>query len=126
MPKNKKPNGNNERKFRFKGFINVEFNDQEKENFRTWIEGKEVDMVSSMIEKSEEGWKCSFGYDAFNGAYTFALTGKKTGTAYDGYCLMVRHKDDLMLFKLAHYLCHYIVTEETEPLPDIQNELDWS
>ncbi len=125
MPRNTRPNGNDEKKFRFKGFINVEFNDPEKEHFRNWMEEKSVDLVSTMIEKSEEGWKCSFGYDAFNGAYTFALTGKKTGTAYDGYCLMVRHSDDLMLFRLAHYLCHYIVVEESEPLPTSDDRLSW-
>lgn len=125
MPKKKKPDSNSENKFHFKGFINVEFNDPEKEDFRNWMKGKAVDMISSMIEKSEEGWKCSFGYDAWNDAYTFALTGKKTGTRYDGYCLMVRHRDDGMLQLLAHYLCHHIVVDETEPLPDVQNDLDW-
>ncbi len=125
MSRKTKPNGKPEPKFAFKGFINVEFNDPEKEMFRVWMEGKEVDMVSSMIEKSEEGWKCSFGYDRWNDAYTFALTGKKTETVYNGYCLMVRHRDVDMLMMLAHYLCHFIVVDETEALPDSSDELDW-
>lgn len=112
-------------KFKFKGFINVEFNNDDREHFREWSAKREPDIVSSMVEKSETGWKSSFAFDSWNDAYTFALTGKKTGTKYDGFCLVVRHRDPDRLMALADYLCHFIVVDETYPTDEEADNLDW-
>lgn len=117
--------GSRPAKSKFKGFINVEFNAEDRDHFRRWSADREPDMVSSMVEKSEMGWKSSFAFDAWNDAYTFAITGKKTGTKYDGYCLVVRHRDVDRLMELADYLCHFIVVDETYPTEEEADNLDW-
>lgn len=126
MPKKTTPGRKPAPKWKFLGFINVELNDREREHFRTWTEPRFPDMVASMIELAEVGWKASFGFDSWNDCYTFSITGKKTSTKYDGFCLMVRHRDSDQLLRLADYLCHFIVPDEIYPLPDSDDTLDWS
>lgn len=81
------------KKFKFKGFENLEFNDLERQEVIAQVEHNKFDPVDCLVVLVEAGYKVGIGYDDYHACNAISITCKDEGSPYLGYCFVFRHTD---------------------------------
>lgn len=88
MPRKKR---STKAKFEFLGFVNLDFNDEEKTVVRKWLTAFQPDPADSIAVLAEAKYKISIAYVESDEAYQFSATCKDLGSGYCGYVFTLRH-----------------------------------
>ena len=112
-------------KFKFKGFVNLEFSLEEREAIKMWIEEFEEPGAASAAVLVEGGFKIGLSWDDFHSAYQIAATCRLEGSKYYGYCFTLKHADiERGLLVMRHFYDKALQTEHYN-LDDPVSGLDW-
>jgi hypothetical protein len=93
------------------GFINVRLSDDQKSDFRKWIE-ENPDLYAKLLDDVlGAGMKISASYDAANQCYISTFTGRLVAESDDRYCMTTRASTFWEVLALAVWK-HYFVARE--------------
>lgn len=114
-----------QKKVKFKGFVAVSFNKQEKEQVKQ-KELTDAQTVEFFTESAELGYKTSVSYSDRGEFYTVTLYGNSPDNKNAGYAMSIRHKD--MLVCIAGFLYLFDDTGMDQDWSirfDTQDDNDW-
>ena len=120
----RRKNGSSTKRTDFK-LVFVEFSVNDRIEVNEWIEGKEEPGGDDILDWTERGWKVSFSYSGSWKNHVITVTGKETGTSYDGQCYLVRHPEFSKCFQLARYVIEVMVPAGHRSLNADLGEDDW-
>lgn len=106
-------------------FVLVDLDDDQRSEFAVWSEGKVPDFSDVGSELCERGWKLSFSYSVHYGCYFGSLTGKETGTRYDGVTVSTRHTDLNKLLLILRFVGSVLCPDDRISLPDQGSRFSW-
>lgn len=112
-------------KDKFKGFINVDFSHKLREEINTWIADRNMAFEDRVIGLAERGFKVSISYDENRDTWLCSLTGKRTYTSYDGWCVVVPHRDLDKVIYVATYVVEVMMEHNQLEIPGGDDEIDW-
>lgn len=113
------------KKFKFKGFENVEFTPAEKEKVVAWLDKTKADPIDCATVLVESGYKVGLGYDDYSSSNTVTLTCKDEGSIYFGYCFTFKHADLGRGLMIARYILDTFLRDELYDLEHRQQMYDW-
>lgn len=122
MPKEKKKQPT---EFKFKGFVNLEFDDQEKETISAWIKTFQPEVNDSVVVLTEAGYKVSFSYSDYHDALQISATCKYVSSKYYGYCFTLVHADPAKGIGILRYLYDSMLSEGLYELSKGKSKYDW-
>lgn len=99
-------------KWKFKGFINHQFTDQQIRDCLDWFEARTLIISDILMDWADQGWKCSVGWDDYKNAYVFSATAKKVSSDLDGWVLQFHHVDMHRLLCVSAYVLAELVAND--------------
>ncbi len=111
--------------FKFKGFVNLEFSEQERDTISNWIKTFQPEINDSIVVLSEAGYKLSFSYSDYHEAMQISATCKLVSSKYYGYCFTLVHSDPTKGVGILRYWYDSMLAEELYVLVDGQAKYDW-
>lgn len=118
-------NGNGNPRPRF-DMVNIDFSHNERVEINDWIEHREPNFDSMLVDITENNFKLSFSRDSYHETFVGSLTDKsKNGTANKSSVYIIRHSD---ITKLLHLVCYFFtVTLQSgnSEIPHEQTQYDW-
>jgi hypothetical protein len=100
-----KKNSSGVGKFKFKGFVNVEFNAAEKARILDWVEAFGEAPLDAAVVLVEARYKIGIGWDDYHSANQVTLTCKDEDSKYYGHCFTLKHADlgkALLIFRFFY------------------------
>lgn len=116
---------NQAKKFKFLGFQNVEFTDDEKTEVVDWIDETDCDVADCITVLVEGNWKVGIGWDDFSQVNVVSLTCKDPTSGYFGYCFTFKHIDVARGLKIARFVYDRYFRDELYSLEKKKAGHDW-
>ena len=114
------------KKWRFKGFINYEFNPEQIVDALSWFEGRTIIISDVLMDWVDQGWKASVSFDDYKSAYVFSATAKKTGSDLDGWVLQFYHVElDRLLSISSYVLSELLENDAIKPGEQGKDAITW-
>lgn len=113
------------KKFKFKGFINVEFTNEEKDAISQHIIAFEPQAEDSLVVLVEAGYKVSFSWDEYHSVNQVALTCRDSGSKYYGYVITLKHSDIFRSINILRHLYDTALKDGLYPIEVKTRSHDW-
>lgn len=113
------------KKFKFKGFENIEFSPLERDNVIAWIETTKFDPMDCAAVIVESGYKLGLGFDDYSGSNVVSATCKDPASIYFGYCFTFKHSDLGRGLQIMRYLLDSALVPELYDLEHKSTNNDW-
>lgn len=113
------------KKFKFKGFENIEFNPEDREAVVAWIKQSKFDPLDCAVVIVEAGYKLGMGYDDYSASTVVSATCKDPGSIYFGYCFTFKHADLGRGLQIMRYMVDVMLTPELYDLEHRPKHYDW-
>lgn len=113
------------RKFEFKGFVNLEFSNDERDEITRWMEEFGEGPVDASVILVEAMWKVSLSWDSYHGAYQLAITCHEEGSTYYGRCFAMKHVDLARGLLILRWFYDEKLKNEVYALDEPGKGFDW-
>lgn len=100
------------KKWQFKGFINHTFSQKQITDALDWFETRTIVISDVLMDWTDQGWKCSQGWDDYKNAYVFSATAKKTESDLDGWVLQFHHVDMHRLLCVSAFVLGELIAND--------------
>lgn len=97
----------------------------ERDECNHWIKEHASDLSGFANRVCDAGWKLSVSYSDHYGCYFGSITGKTTGTKYDGSTLSIRHPDCDKLLQVLQFVALVLCPDNRVILPEEFAGDDW-
>lgn len=106
--------------------INVDFNDKEKRDINTWIEGRTVVLSDELLDAVDGNFKVSFSRDDYHDLYLASFTSKqKINGRKKRPIYLLRHADFTKLLAIAIYFFKVMLDSGMNDYTPELSEYDW-
>lgn len=105
-------------------FRTIHFNDREKSEYTSWIDGRDIDLEDSLLTFADNEAKASVSMNAQTGAYSTSLTFKNPNSPNHGTVFMFNHADLAKSVHIARFYFEEIMDGGSAP-PAEDSDLDW-
>ncbi len=112
-------------KFEFKGFVNLEFTEAQKDAIQEWMQAFDETGADSIVVLVEAQWKVGISWDDYHSAYQVSATCKQAGSKYWGYCFTLKHADVTRGLWILRYVYDSQLKEELYRLDEPVKSYDW-
>lgn len=113
------------KKFTFKGFQNLEFNDAEKIEISTWLEAFKPDLADTIVCVAEGGYKLGITYDDYHEVYHISATCKLKDSQYYGYVFVLQHIDPERGLAIMRYVYDGMLSKDLFEIKTKSTNNDW-
>ncbi len=113
------------KKFKFLGFENIEFTEEERSRVVDWIDKNDCDVADCITVLVEAKWKVGVGYDDYSQVNAVSMTCKDPSSRYFGYCFIFKHTDVARGLKIARFMFDFYFREELYALEKKNKAYDW-
>lgn len=113
------------RKFEFKGFINVDFTDEERDAISVYLAAFTPDPEDSLVVLVEAGYKVSFSWDDYHAVNQVALTCRSPESKYFGYVITFKHADLMRSVSILRYLHDTALRDGLYSIETKTKTFDW-
>lgn len=113
------------KKFKFKGFENIEFNPNDRQAVIDWIDESKFDAMDCATVIVESGYKLGMGFDDYSASNVVSATCKDPGSPYFGYCFTFKHADLSRGLLIMRYLLDKLLVPELYDLEHRPKHYDW-
>lgn len=120
-----RPTAASGKKFKFKGFENIEFNPEDREAVISWIKEANFDPIDCATVIVESGYKLGMGYDDYASSTVVSATCKDPSSPYFGYCFTFKHADLGRGLQIMRYLLDVMLVPELYDLEHRPHHYDW-
>jgi len=112
-------------KFTFKGFVNIEFNDGEKESIGEWIRAFKPELNDCLVTLVESGYKVGISWSDHHDANQIALTCRAENSPYYGHCFVLVHVDVEFAVSVMRYVYDTLLKTELYQVSQSNGKYDW-
>jgi len=114
-----------DRKFVFKGFVNLDFTEDQRAEILSWMKAFGEEPIDALVVLVEAMWKFSLGWDNYAGVYQASLTCHDASSSYFGRCFTLKHADPGRAILVLRYLYDSQLKTELYRLDEPTGDHDW-
>lgn len=82
----------NPSRFEFKGFLNIDLDEKDKQDFEYWGKAEVEDVDAALGNLIAGMYKIGISWNDWEGLYQFAATCKNPDSKYYGHCIVITHE----------------------------------